>query len=167
MRNKLLYLLIPAVLLTGLFINSCKKDNQNSIGTLLTNGAWQLSSVRVTESVGDTVKLDTILNTNCDTIQLFTFKTDQTCTYSNFDCKHQPVARGTWSVTANRLFLSANMVCQDTTAAGSSKPFTYCAINTLGNYSMVLYTGDIVNYSTTSKRRVVRYGFVRQKAATK
>jgi hypothetical protein len=165
MKNKLSYLLIPAIISIALFINSCKKDNQSSINTLLTRGAWQLSSVRITESVGDTVKLDTTLNT-CDTTQLFTFYADNTCTYTNFNCKRQPIAKGNWNLTPNRLFLASNIVCQDTTAAGSSKPFTYCAINTLGNYSMVLYTGDIVNYTTTSRRRILRYGFVRQKAST-
>jgi hypothetical protein len=164
MKNKPAYLLIPAVLLVGLFINSCKKDNQSSVSTLLTKGVWQLSSVRITESVGDTSKIDTTYSLNC--AQLFTFNADNTCTYTNFECKDQPIAKGSWKLTDNRLFLVSNIVCQDTSATGSSTPFAYCAINTLGNYSMVLYTGDIVNYNTTSRRRIVRYGFVRQKAAT-
>jgi hypothetical protein len=165
MKNKIPYLFIPAIMLIGLFINSCKKDNTSSISTLLTTGSWQLSSVEIKESVGDTIKLDTIFNIACT--QVFTFNADKTCTYTNFDCIDQPVAKGNWSLTDNRLFLASTIVCQDTTSAGSSKPFAFCSISTLGNYSMVLFTGDIVNYNVSSRRRVLRYGFVRQKAPTK
>ncbi|MDB5158872.1 MAG: hypothetical protein JWR50_3579 [Mucilaginibacter sp.] len=165
MKNKLSYLIIAALILTGLFINSCKKDSQNSIATILSAGAWQLSSVRVITTVGDTTKLDTTLNAVCDTTQVLTFNIDQTCTYSNFNCKHQPTARGHWSLTANRLFLNSDIVCQDTTAAGSSKPFSYAQIYNVGDYSLVLITGDIQNFVSSKKRTTMRYGFIRQKTA--
>jgi hypothetical protein len=163
MKKKLPYILIPALLLIGMFVNSCKKSLDSDIPDVLINGAWQLSSVRVTVNRGDTVKLDTTYSIDCN--QTFTFNSDQTCTYTNFDCIDQ-TSKGGWELVGNRLFLVSNIVCQDTTAAGTSKPFTYCSINTLGRYSMVLLTGDFINYNNSALRRVVRYGFVRQKASS-
>jgi hypothetical protein len=167
MKNKLPLLIISGLILINLLSNSCKKDNVNNIETILSSGAWQLSSVRITYSVGDTTKLDTALNTLCDTTQVFTFNADKTCTYTNFNCKHQPTGSGHWAITANKLFLNSDIVCQDTTAAGKSRPFTNAKIDNAGQYSLVLLTGDIQNYTITTKRKVVRYGFVRQKAASK
>jgi len=165
MKKKRLYILIPVLILTGLFANSCKRTLDSDIPDLLVEGSWQLSSVRITVSRGDTVKLDTTYAINCN--QTFTFYSDKTCTYTNFDCLDQPTAKGHWQLGGNRLFLQSDVVCQDTTATGSSKPFTYCSINTLGRYSMVLLTGDFINYNNSALRRVVRYGFVRQKATAK
>lgn len=167
MKYKLPLLLIPVLLLVGLMVNSCKKEPRNSLQTLLSSGgAWQLASVRYTISVGDTIKLDTTLNTNCDTTQIFTFNPDNSCLYTNFNCKKQPTARGRWTLSQNRIFLNSTIVCQDTTAAGSSTPFSNAQIINLGQYSLVLLTGDIQNYNNNARRKVIRYGFVRQKAAT-
>jgi hypothetical protein len=107
---------------------------------------------------------DTTYSIECT--QKFIFNADKTCTYTNFDCKDQPTANGHWQLTSDRLFLESNVVCQDTTAAGSSKPFLYSSISSVGRYSMVLLTGDIVNYNNSAIRRVVRYGFVRQNTTT-
>lgn len=159
MKKSLPYILIPALLLIGLFVNSCKRQLDSDIPDLLVNGTWHLSSVRITVNHGDTLLLDTTYAVACE--QKFTFNTDKTCTYSNFDCKDQPLAKGAWELTDNRLTLRSNIVCQDTTAAGSSMPFSKCAINSLGRYSMVLLTGDYINYNSSAIRRVVRYGFVR------
>lgn len=167
MRNKIPLLFVSGLILVNLLSNSCKKDSQSSIQTLFTNGSWQLATLTETISVGDTIKLDTTLNTTCDVSQVFTFNADNTCTYTNFDCLHQPAATGKWSLSQDRVFLSSDMVCKDTTAAGSSKPFLNARIENLGQYSMVLITGDIQNYSSTARRKVFRYGFVRQKATTK
>ena len=167
MKHKLPLLLIPVLLLVGLLVNSCKKEPRNSLETLLTTGgAWQLASVKYTISVGDTLKLDTTLNTDCDTTQIFTFNMDGSCLYTNFNCRPQPTARGRWTLSQNRLFLNSTIVCQDTTLAGSSKPFANAQIVNLGQYSLVLLTGDIQNYNNNARRKVIRYGFVRQKAAT-
>jgi len=164
MKKSFAYLLIPALLLVCLFVNSCKRQLDSDIPDLLVNGTWQLSSVRITVNRGDTVKLDTTYAIDCN--QQFTFNKDKTCTYTNFDCLDQPTAKGAWELVGNRLFLVSNIVCQDTSAAGSSKPFTYCSINSLGRYSMVLLTGDFINYNNSALRRVVRYGFVRQNTVT-
>ncbi|HWZ34935.1 MAG TPA: DUF5004 domain-containing protein [Mucilaginibacter sp.] len=155
---------MPALLLIGLLVNSCKRELDSDIPDLLVSGTWQLSSVRITINRGDSLKLDTTYSISCD--QKFTFNTDKTCTYTNFDCKDQPTAKGIWELTDNRLTLRSNIVCQDTTAAGSSTPFSKCSINSLGRYSMVLLTGDYINYNSSAIRRVVRYGFVRQNAST-
>lgn len=167
MKYKLPFVLFFGLLAVNLLVNSCKKEQRNTLENLLTTGgAWQLASVKYTQFAGDTVKFDTTLNTDCDTTQIFTFNADNSCTYTNFNCKIQPTARGGWTLSPNRLFLNSNIVCQDTTAVGSSKPFLNAQIVNLGLYSMVLLTGDIQNYNNNTKRKVIRYGFVRQKAAT-
>jgi hypothetical protein len=165
MKNKLPFLFISGLILINLLSNSCKKDKQNNIADLFSSGSWQLASVRYTISVGDTIKLDTTLNTTCDTTQVFTFKEDKTCTYTNFDCIHQPTASGNWALSENNLYLNSDIVCKDTTKVGSSKPFANAQIYNIGQYSLVLLTGDIQNYTINTKRKVIRYGFVKQKAA--
>jgi hypothetical protein len=146
-------------------VNSCKKQDQSNIPNLLTGGNWQLASLLVYHYIGDTQQSVDTLNTKCDTTQLFAFFKDKSCTYTNFDCKVQPIARGNWSLSDNKLVLSADMTCQDTTKAGSSKPFASSQIINLGDFSLVLQTGDIQNYYTsTQPRTIYRYGFIRQKA---
>lgn len=160
---------ILCLLMLSVFCNSCKKqNNQSSIQSQFSRGAWELSTVIVTVSVGDTLKSTDTLNTTCDKSQLFTFNTDGTCTYTNFHCKAQPTASGNWSLAPDQLYLNSDIVCQDTfkRGTGSSKPFESAQIYTLGQYSMVLVTGDIQNYSATKRRTVTRYGFVRQKVTT-
>ncbi|CAN5274845.1 hypothetical protein BH09BAC6_BH09BAC6_09050 [soil metagenome] len=159
---------IPSLLLLGaiviLLVNSCKKDTQTSLQALFTTGTWQLASVQVYHYTGNSQTSTDTLNTNCNLIQLFTFNKDKTCTYTYFDCLDQPTATGQWALTPNQLFLNATVTCKDTTAAGSSRPFINAQILDLGDYSMVLQTGDIQpNYSATKKRTIVRYGFIRQK----
>ncbi|MFC0515611.1 DUF5004 domain-containing protein [Mucilaginibacter angelicae] len=161
-RTPLLFCLF--LISIALIVNSCKKDNLSHIPGLLA-GKWQLASIIVTNYVGDAqTSLDT-LNTTCTDIQLFTFNADNSCSYVNFQCNPDSTI-GRWSLTANKLFLVSDMVCKDSTKAsgGTSKPFENTKIVNLGNYSLVLETGDVEpNYSATKKRRVMRYGFIRQK----
>lgn len=163
-RTPLLFFLF--VISLALIVDACKKDNLSHIPGLLA-GNWQLASITVTNYVGDAqVSLDT-LNKTCPDIQLFTFNADNSCSYTNFQC-NADTAKGRWSLTDNKLFLISDIVCKDTTKAsgGTSKPFSNTKIVTLGTYSMVLETGDVEpNYSATKKRHIMRYGFVRQKAA--
>jgi len=156
---------ILCLLMLSVFCGACKKQTQSSIQSLFTNGSWQLSTVIVTVSVGDTIKSTDTLNTTCDKTQLFTFSADGTCTYSNFHCKTQPLATGKWVLGPDQLYLKSDIVCQDTfkRGTGKSKPFENAQILTLGQYGMVLVTGDIQNYSATKRRTVMRYGFVKQK----
>ncbi len=167
MKNKIPLLFVSGLLLLNLLSNSCKKDKQTSIQALFANGTWQLASINETVFVGDTVKFADTLNTKCDTTQLFTFNADNTCTYTNFDCRHQPTASGHWSLSSDQLYLNSDIVCKDTTAAGSSKPFATAQIYNIGQYSLVLLTGDLQNYTSSTKRKVTRYGFIRQNSSIK
>jgi hypothetical protein len=164
MKNKYSWLLLFGVL-TCIADNSCKKEGQDAIPELFTDGRWELASVRQTTFTGNTIVTDTTFNPTCDSAQYFTFNSDGTCTYNKFDCVSQPVAKGQWSVTTNQLFLQSNMVCKDTTAAGSSQPFSNAEIFNLGHFSLVLITGDIApNYSLTAQRAQTQYGFIREKS---
>jgi hypothetical protein len=161
-QNKSSFLLL-AIILIALVVNSCKKDNTGSIKTLFTGGKWQLASVLAFNYIGNTETSIDTLNDSCKLTQFFTFNTDNTCTYVNFDCITQTSTSATYSLTPNQLFLNTNIVCKDTTAAGSSMPFANAGIINLGQYSLVLQTGDIApNYSLTAKRRIIQYGFIRQ-----
>lgn len=155
-------------LLTGLvactFFYSCKKTNQTSIHALFSGGRWQLASVTATYYTGNTQDSTKVLTDSCSTTQFFTFQSDNTCTYLNFDCIPQSPS-GSWSLSPNQLFLYAQVVCRDTSAAHNSAPFSNAQIVNLGQYSMVLRTGDVQpNYSLTKKRRIIEYGFIRQKS---
>jgi hypothetical protein len=162
MKNKYLFMLISGLVI-ALMINSCKKTTQSPIAALFTGGRWQLASVLVFNYTGNTQTSTDTLNTSCTLNQFFTFNTNYTCTYTNFDCISQTPAAANWSLSANQLFLYANVVCKDTTAAGSSMPFANAQIINLGQFSLVLQTGDIQpNYSLTKPRRIVQYGFIRQ-----
>jgi len=163
MKNKRLWLILTGLSI-ALVINSCKKNNVSAIQTLFTGGTWQLASVNVFNYTGNTLVSSQNLSDSCKMTQFFTFSTDNTCVYTNFDCITQTSASATWSLTPNQLFLIANVVCKDNSAAGTSKPFLYAQIINLGNYSLVLQTGDIQpNYSLTKPRKIIEYGFIRQK----
>lgn len=163
------FIFILCLLVLSMFCNSCKKVNQSSIESLFSKGSWELATVIVTVSVGTNRESEDTLNTTCDKKQIFTFNADHTCTYTNFHCKDQPTASGNWSLSQDQLYLKSDIVCQDTfkLGTGSSKPFENAQIETLGQYGMVLVTGDIQNYSATQRRTVRRYGFVRQKVGTR
>lgn len=166
LKNRLLFL----SLLIGICfaVNSCKKEKADNIKALLSNETWQLASLQVFHFVGDTQLPTDTLNTKCDTTQLFTFFKDGTCTYTNFHCKPQPIAKGSWNLNDTRLVLLADMVCQDTTKAGSSKPFSNSQVVNLGEFSLVLQTGDTQAYYTaTQPRTIYRYGFIKQKRNTR
>src|SRR5471030_308608 len=162
MKNKHLLMLLSGLMI-ALAVNSCKKTTQSPIAALFTGGRWQLASVMAFNYTGNTLTSADTLNNNCTLNQFFTFNTNFTCTYTNFDCISQTPTSATWSLSANQLFLYANVVCKDTTAAGSSVPFVNAQIINLGQFSLVLETGDIQpNYSLTKQRRIVQYGFIWQ-----
>lgn len=170
MKNKLPLIFIVGLVAINLLSNSCKKDNNSNIPHLLTSGVWQVASIQVYNFVGNTqVGNPDTLNDSCQKTQFFTFNTDNTCSYTNFDCLDQ-TTKGNWTLTPNRLYFSSDMVAKDTIAGGKQStevPFSNTQIVNLGTYSLVLQTGDVEpNYSATKKRRVVRYGFIRQKSTT-
>jgi len=165
MKRKGPLLIVLALVAACFAVNSCKKKSQSPIEQLFTGGYWQLASVTATYYTGQ--QQDSVVALNSDTVcklqQRFTFLSNKTCTYINYDCLTQSPAAASWSLSPNQLYLSANVVCKDTTAKGSSTPFSYAQIINLGQYSLVLNIGDIQpTYSLTKKRVIYTYGFVRQ-----
>jgi hypothetical protein len=163
MRNKLLLFCISGALIIGFTANSCKKNDQNYLQTLLTDGHWQLASLTVTQTRNDTTLLNDTINSLCNLVQSLTFNSNGTCTYTNFDCIPQNVT-GNWSLTANQLYLVSDLKFQDTTAIVNPVPFTNAQVFNLGQYSLVLNTGDLGTYYPPNKvLTVFTYGFVRVK----
>jgi hypothetical protein len=171
MKNKIPLVLVLGLVIINLLSNSCKKADNSNIPHLLVSGTWQLATLQVTNYIGDSqISIDT-LNDSCLLTQVFTFKDNNTCSYTNYACQGQTTT-GTWTLTPNKLFFASDMVCKDTVPGGKGalqdiKPFTNTQIYNLGTYSMVLQTGDVEpNYSSTKRRRIMRYGFIRQKVVT-
>jgi hypothetical protein len=165
MRNKIFLACLLCLAVTVALTNSCKKAKQDYIETLFPGGQWQLTSVIRKHFVSGANFLIDTLNATCDNKQFFTFLSNNTCTYTNFDCLVQPTANGQWSITADHLVLQANITCQDTTAAKSSKPFINARIENIGLYSLVLRTGQYNSYYPPSDTVVYTdYSFVRVKS---
>jgi hypothetical protein len=163
MKFKFRLLLLCGFVAIGLLVNSCKKSNQDYIATLFTGGKWQLSSVTVTNFTGATRNSVDTLYASCSLTQAFTFNIDKTCTYTNFDCDSQKTT-GHWSLSSDKLFLNSDLVCQ-TSAKKDTTPFTIARIVNLGQYSLILQTGDLETYySPTQIRNVTQWGFVRVKS---
>ena len=143
--------------------NSCKKDSQSTVESLLARGTWQLASVMRLNYIGGTnVSTDT-LNTTCLLSQTFTFGTDNTCTFQNFSCISQ-AAKGSWLLSDDKITLLSTLSAKDTLAGATvtATPFQTARIVNLGQYSLVLETGDLSSYYlSTDKRHVKRYGFIR------
>lgn len=173
MKFKHAILLLLVLFTINLCVNSCKKvdTRKANIEALFTNGTWQLASVIVLNYVGSTeltpVHADS-LNTMCDSTQLFTFASNGTCSYTNFDCLPQPKGTGLWTLSNDNVTLYSTVACKDTLKGGvinpnTAMPFATAKIVNLGQYSMILQTGDINTYYTpTTKRIIVQYGFIRQ-----
>jgi hypothetical protein len=159
MKNKKIYLLLAGLLVLSFFINSCKKEKQTSIPSLFTTGEWQLGSIVRTTYLGDQqLAQDTIPS---DSTQIFKFNNDMTCTYTNFDDNVGTIA-GKWSLSDTQLYLFSDITYSDTTSAGTKQPFINAHIINLGEFSLVIETGDIQNYYTATDTRIIRrYGFVR------
>ena len=161
MKFKLPLFILCCFVVIGLTTNSCKKNNQDYIETLLPGGQWFLSSMTVTNYDGDTllstIKVDTICNFN----QLFTFNTDKTCTFTNYSCDSSRVS-GHWALTSDHLFLNSDIVVDS--AGTPTKAFKNAQIVNLGQYSLVLQTGSLETFYPPDRKRIItRYGFVRQK----
>lgn len=146
----------------ALVINSCKKDNSDTVAYFLTAGSWQLVSVQTASFVGDTLKRTDTLNTTCSLNQIFQFKSDNSCTYANYHCITQN-SGGQWQITPDELTLQTTLSVQDTLkgATVTTKAFQNAQIINLGQYSLVLQTGDTSPYYTSkTPRKITRYGFV-------
>jgi hypothetical protein len=166
MKNKFPLLVLLGLILINVLSNSCKKDAESTISTIFTDGKWQLASVLVTTTTNLNQVVDTI-NVSCDSIQVFTFNTDKTCTYNHFSCTKQNVSTGHWSLSADQLTLNVpDMKCDS--AGIQTTPFSNAQVYNAGQYSLVLQTGNYnVIPTATNTTKVTRYGFVRQKASIK
>lgn len=152
----------------GLFTNSCKKDNSDTLSYFLTNGTWQLASVTRQTFIGDDSQkngTDT-LNLTCTLTQTLKFNVDNTCKFTNYHCITQSSA-GNWNLNTDNLSIQTTMTAQDTlttnkvTANVTVNAFDNAQIETLGQYSLVLKTGYTSPYYTSkTKRVIIRYGFV-------
>jgi hypothetical protein len=165
MKNKLLLFCLFASLIVGVTANSCKKNNQDYLQTLLTHEHWQLASLTVTQTQNDTTLLNDTINPLCNLVQSLTFNGNGTCTYTNYGCTAQTVT-GHWTLTSNKLYLQSDLKFQDTTAILKQypMPFTNAQIINLGQYSLVLKTGDLgIFHPPNTKLTVFTYGFVRVK----
>lgn len=163
LKNKIPLFLMLASACVIMFTNSCKKEPRGTVKDIMV-GNWQLATVYRTTTLAGVQITDT-LNTTCDTTQVFTFNTDGTCTYTNFNCDPtQLKSSGHWSLSSDQHYLYSDMACIDTATKAKYQPFANTEINTAGLYSLVLRTGDIGRYYPSNDTVVViRYGFVRQK----
>lgn len=152
-------------MVTGLFVNSCKKQPVDYTNTLLTASPWTLANVYVYRYVGSSLTETDTLNTKCGLTQTFTFSDDQSCTYTNFICR-AGTASGIWKFSDDRLTLISTIMAKDTVPGGrdtTDAPFKNAQIVNLGSYSLVLQTGDVNSFFTSTTRRVIkRYSFIHQ-----
>ena len=147
----------------ALLVNSCKKDNGDTVSYFLTNGTWQLASVQRTTYLGGTQLSTVTLDSLCNLSQTFKFTSDNACTYTNYHCISQN-STGKWQLGSDNLTLQTTLSAQDTAKGGTIvnvNAFGVAQIENLGQYSLVLNTGDISTYYTAKTTRVItRYGFV-------
>jgi hypothetical protein len=163
MKTKYLLFFVLGLTAIGMLSNSCKKDTQTSVESLLARGTWQLASVQVFNYIGGSNTSTNVFNTTCTLNQTFTFVSDGTCTFQGFSCISQ-TSNGQWKLSDDKLTLQSTLSCQDTLGAATitAMPFKTARVVNLGQYSMVLETGDISTYYlATDKRHIKRYGFIR------
>jgi len=162
MKFKFRLLLLCGFAAIGLLVNSCKKSNQDYIATLFTGGHWQLSSIQVTYATGAATDSVVLRDTSCTLTQTLTFNADNTCSYTNYSCNQQ-TSTGHWSLSTDKLFLYSDMSVDS--SGVTIKPFKNTQIVNLGQYSLIMQTGDLQTYyPATMKRIITRYGFVRVKS---
>lgn len=143
-------------------VNSCKKDNSDTVSYFLTSGKWTLADVTRETYVGDTLKRTDTLNLTCHNPQIFTFTTDNVCTLTGYHCIDQS-STGKWQINTDNLTLQTTLTVKDTSKRGiiDTTAFSLAKIDNLGRYSLVLKAGYISTYYTSKTPRVItRYGFV-------
>jgi len=163
MKNKYPLLFLLGLIAVSMLSNSCKKDTQATVESLLARGKWQLASVQVLNYIGSSNTSTNTFNTTCGLNQTLTFNDDNTCTYEDFSCITQS-SKGQWQLSFDKLTLQSTLSCTDTLAGAmvTAMPFKTARIVNLGQYSLVLETGDLSSYFlATDKRHVKRYGFIR------
>ncbi|HEY4198755.1 MAG TPA: lipocalin family protein [Mucilaginibacter sp.] len=161
MKYRLPLFVLCCFAVIGLTTNSCEKNNSDNIPVLFTGGQWQLSSMQVTYATGALTDSVVFRDTTCTFIQAFTFNADNTCTFTNYSCDPQ-TSSGHWSLSTNKIFLNSDISVDS--SGVKVMPFKNAQIQNLGQYSLVLNTGDLQSYYLpTTKRVITQYEFVRVK----
>lgn len=144
------------LLIAGLAVNSCKKNDQSSITGFLTQRPWKLALKQRFAYLNNVLVRTDTLQSSCALTQTLTFNTGNTYTYQNYACATGTVT-APWSITADYLYLNLNSVI----AVNSAKAQNVARIINLGQYSLVFDAGDINTiHKTTDSVIIFRYGFI-------
>lgn len=160
MKIKYHYILL-CIMAISLLLNACKKDKDTAIDSFLTNGTWQLANLQEFTYKGSILQKTDTINKKCAINQKITFNDDQSCNYSgNFQCNNQ-TANGKWNlIKRDTIRLQSDLSLKDSTNQ-FTEPLKDARIINLGQYSMVLETGDINPvYTSQQIRKIFRYSFV-------
>jgi hypothetical protein len=160
MQKQLGYILTFISGLVILMNTSCQKD-KTSIDYFLTNGTWQLANLQEYTYIGSTLQKTDTINKKCQLLQLITFNTNQSVNYSgNFQCNTQTAA-GKWSLfQKDTIRLQSDLLLKDSLNQ-NIQPFKDSRVLNLGQYSLVIETGDISPvYTSRQVRKILRYSFV-------
>ena len=155
-KSKLLFLFI--ILLVGVAINSCKKDNvQTSLANFLTERPWKLALLQRFAYVNSALVRTDTLQTSCALTQTLTFSPANMYSYQNYACATGTI-NAPWSFTADNQYLNLNSVI----SVNSAGKQNVARVINLGQYSLVFDAGDInVTPATTTDSVIVfRYGFI-------
>lgn len=160
-----LFLSILFLLLSFCVLTSCKKDNQSSVSTFLTQSTWNLALTQRFKYVNQVlIKTDTV-NVGCTLNQKLTFNKDNTFTFEGFNCKTGNL-NGKWNFSPDMLYLDTDQVIT-LNSKGKQNP---ARIINLGQYSLIFDAGDVyvygnagTAYSKTDTVTVYRYGFIHGK----
>ncbi len=160
-------LLLPVffLLMSCCAFYSCKKDNQSSVSSFLTQSTWNLALTQRFKYVNQAlIKTDTV-NIGCALDQKLTFRKDNTFTFTNYNCKTGNL-NGNWSFSPDMLFLNTDQSITKN-SKGIQNPAHF--IN-LGQYSLIFDAGDVyvygnenTYYKKTDTVVVYRYGFIHSK----
>lgn len=160
MKIKYNYILLCLVI-SSLLTSACKKDKNTAVDSFLTNGAWQLANLQQFTYLGSVLQKTDTINKKCVINQTITFNTDKSSTYSgNFQCNNQS-AKGNWNlIKKDTIRLQSDLSLKDSTNQ-LTQPFRDSRVVNLGQYSLVMETGDIgAIFSSRQVRKILRYSFV-------
>lgn len=158
-------LLLLFLLITCCAFNSCKKDNQSSVSSFLTQGTWNLALTQRFKYVNQTLVNTDTVNVGCTLDQKLTFNKDNTFTFKGFNCKTGNL-NGKWNFSPDMLYLNTDQSITINTK-GKQNP---ARIINLGQYSLVFDAGDVYVYGNantvylkTDTVVIYRYGFIHSK----
>lgn len=160
MNTRIRQLFIICLLAISAFINACQKD-KNAIDFFLSNGSWQLANLQEFTYIGSSLQKTDTLNKKCPISQVITFSSDRKTSYNgNFQCINQ-TGSGQWTlIQRDTIRLQSDLALKDSTGK-QVQPFADSQVINLGQYSLVIETGDISPvYTQKQLRKILRYSFV-------